>query len=168
MGVPEIIAGVGLLVSAASTGYSIYSSDKAAEEAEDIADANARREAMEAEEMAQRAEKDAAREEALARARAAASGVEGESQDLYLKDLTQTNRRDIDWIRSSGASQAALTRREGRTAASTVRREGVAAGIAGLGQAANAAGSWYSARPASAPQKTSYQATNPTWYGHRW
>lgn len=170
MAAGEIIAGIGLLISAASAGYSIYSSEQAAKEAEDIADANARREAMEAEEMAQRQEKEAAREESLARARAAASGVGGESQDIYLEELSRTNQREIDWIRQSGRSRAAITRQSGASAASQARREGVSAGLAGLGQAASYGSDWYSAasRSSSSPQRTSYQSNNPTYYGHRW
>ena len=167
MGVPEVIAGVGLLISAASAGYSIYSSEKAAKEAEDIADANAAREAAEAEEMAQRAEKEAAREESLARAKAFASGVGGESTDLYLKDLTTTNRREIDWIRKSGASKADITRSEGSAQASALRREGVAAGIDFAGQAGSAAANWYSA-PSTKKVKSfdasyDHKALNGSW-----
>lgn len=144
MGAELIIAGIGVAVSAASAGYSIYQSKQAAEEAEDIADANAKREKMEAEEMAQRAEKDAAREESLARARAFASGVGGESQEMYLDDLYASNRREIDWIRRSGSSRADLIKKEGRVAGKQHRREAVASGIAGFGKATSAAGDWHS------------------------
>lgn len=144
MGAELIIAGVGLAISAVSAGYSIYQSEQAAQEAEDIADANARREAMEAEEMAQRAEKDAAREESLARARAFASGVGGESQEIYLDDLHASNKREIDWIRRSGASRADLTRKEGRVSASQHRRKGTAAAIGGFGSMVGQAADWHS------------------------
>ena len=143
MGVPEAIAIGGLILSAVGTGYGIYSSEQAAKEAEGIAEDNARREAMEAEEMAQRAEKEAAREESLSRARAAASGVGGESTDLYQEDLAKTNQREIDWIRRSGASRADITRREGQQTASSYRSAGISQGIKGIGSVAAGTMDWY-------------------------
>lgn len=130
------LAVAGMVISLASGLYQYKSAQDAADAQEDIADQNAKREQREAEEMASRAESEAAREQSLARARAAASGVGGESTDLYISDLTRRRNREIDWMRESGKSRAKITRREGRHEARATRAQGVGAMFSALGGAA--------------------------------
>lgn len=106
-----------LVLSAASAGYSIYSSEQAAKEAERMGNKNATSIEAETEEAARRAAKDAERSEARARAAAATLGLEGESVDLYLKDLANTNKEQIDWLKKSGQSRADIAREGGQAAA---------------------------------------------------
>ena len=128
------LAVAGMVISLASGVFQFASAQKAANEQEDIADQNAKREKEEAEELAQRAEDTAAREESLARARAAASGVGGKSTNLYISDLTKRNQREIDWMRKSGKSKAKITQREGRAAASATRSQGAGSLFSSIGK----------------------------------
>lgn len=106
-----------LVLSAASAGYSIYNSERAAKEAERMGEKNARAIEAETEEAARRAAKDAKRSEARARAAAATLGLGGESVDLYLKDLANTNKEQVDWMKKSGKSRADIAREGGQAAA---------------------------------------------------
>ena len=154
-----LIALGGLVLSAAGTAYGVYSSEKQAAEAEDIAEDNARRQSAEAEEMAQRAENEAAREESLSRARAAASGATGESMDLYQEDLAKTNQREIDWIRRSGASRADAIKQEGYAQASGYRSAGIEQGIRGAGNVAAGALDWYNTYSPTWKKQPSFDAS---------
>ena len=110
--IPAIVAIVGLAASA----YSAYQQADAADEAKEIAEMNADRERAESAEEARRAQKQADRTNSLARARAAASGIAGESSDMYLAALEDEQQREVDWIRTSGSSRAKIIEKEGRRA----------------------------------------------------
>ena len=133
---PAIVA----VVSAAATVYSVVQQKQAADEARDIANRNAARQAAEAEETARRKEKEAKRVEGMARARAFASGVGGESQAGYLEELRLTHEEEIDWIRRAGASGAAITQAEGRRA----QRIGYAGAVSDIGKGVSQQYQWWS------------------------
>lgn len=122
------------------TGYSIYSNIQAANEAEDIAEANADRIAAETEEQARRLEKEKARELAMGRARAYASGFTGEgSSQLVLEDLERTRTEEIEWLKRSGASRANIALMEG----STAKKQGYAQAIGQFAQGAQNTYAWF-------------------------
>lgn len=131
--IPVITAVVGV-ISAASTIYSVVQQKEAADEARDIAEQNAARQLAEAEESARRKEKQHARTQSLARARAFASGVGGVSQEMYLEDLMTTHKEEVDWIRKSGQSQAQITLSEGKLAQSTGYAGSIETLGSGIGQ----------------------------------
>ena len=126
---PIIIAVIG----AAMSVYQGVQQSKQADEARDIAEQNAKREQAEAEEMARRKKKEATREESLTRARAEASGVGGKSVEDYLATQHKTNAEEIAWIKKAGASQAAITRSEGKLA----QQRGKTEAMASYGKAAS-------------------------------
>jgi len=115
-----IVMGV---ISAAGTAYGIYSQQEAAQ-AQERAAADADRLAMQNAEFIEmegeraiQLETEAQREtESTARARAAASGVGGESQDLYMTDLERKHTDALDWMRKSTETQAKITRYGGQMA----------------------------------------------------
>ena len=57
-----------------------------------------------------------ARQEALARAKAAASGLSGSSVDLYLNALSKVNDEEMDWLKQVGATKVAKISTEGSLA----------------------------------------------------
>lgn len=139
MPLPAIVAVVMMVVSLATTAYSMHAQAQAADEAEKIAERNANRIEQEAEETARRAGKAASRTESLARARMFASGAIGLSQEEYIEGMAETHQEEIDWIIKSGASQADIVRRQGSLAASQAE----ANIIATAGQGASDAANWY-------------------------
>ena len=134
MALPVIIPVISLILTAASTAYSIYAQEEARSAQNSIADANAERIRIEAEESAMRAEKEADRTNAMARARAAASGVGGKSSDLYLWDLQRTQQREIDWIRFAGMSNANITKMGGSYVNKKAQAEQVSTMFSGIGR----------------------------------
>ena len=134
------MAEVALIATVAATAFSAYQQYEGAKDAEQLAKEQADRQKAEAEEMARRAEKDASRQESLARARAAASGIgAGGSTALYMSELEKTQREEIDWIRRAGASQARLTRKEGRWA----YRRGMAGAVSTAASGVTGGYDWY-------------------------
>lgn len=130
---------VALVVTILGTAYSVVKQEQAADEAEDIAQANARREQLEAEEEAQRLADRTARESSLIKAIAAASGAEGGSKEAYLREFEDQRSREINWIRKSGASRASITRAEGGVAKTTAYAQMGSTLIQGSSQALQ----WY-------------------------
>ena len=122
----EVVAVVGLVASAISA----FVQWDAADDADEIAKKNAERERAEAEEQARRAKKSADRTNSLARARAAASGIKGQSSDMYLAELEDEQNREIDWILSSGESRADIIEDEGERA-QKIGRAGAFSTLAG-------------------------------------
>ena len=131
-----IIMAISAAVAAGTAVYSASEQSKAADEAKKLANKNAAAAEAEAEEAARRARKDADRVEATARARAAGSGVEGETTDLYLKELETVNAEQIAWIKKSGASHADIARTQGKHA----YRQGMAGAWGSMGTAAGHVG----------------------------
>lgn len=109
------------LATMASNAYSAYTMRKTAKaneeagvEAQRIAEQNAANIEAETAETMRRQESANAQMESRAFALAAASGgsVEG-STGRYLESMSEENTAQLDWMRTAGASQAAITRREG-------------------------------------------------------
>lgn len=109
----------GLIISAISAGYSIYSQEQAKSEAEDLAEKNAERIEAETAEEARRAARNAAVTEARAKAALSGLNLGGQSTDLYLKQLHSTNQEQISWIKTSGAMNADVARAQGDVASAT-------------------------------------------------
>jgi len=129
-------------ISAAGTAYSIYSgmeakdaADRQAAEQERLARENAAAIEAETAENARRLSMQQAEREGMAMAKAAASGVKtsGSTGD-YLSDMSTEHKRELDWLKKSGASQAGIAKQSGYTQAQGTRNAGQQAlnqGIAG-------------------------------------
>jgi hypothetical protein len=136
---PAIYA-ISAMLSTAMAVKGAIDQKKAADEAKDLANKNAKYAKMEAEEMARRAEANANRMESKAKAQLAAKGGEGGSGSIYLSELAKVNTDEIAWIRKAGASRASIEKQSGKV--------GYYQGIAGMwsslgsavGSAAGAAG----------------------------
>ena len=114
---PTIMA-VSAIVGAAATGYGAYQQFQAADEARDIADKNAKLARMEAEERAKRLEMEQERTRGRARAAAAASGVDVEGTPLlYLEEMEEIQREELDWLRAAGYHRAEVEEQKGEFAA---------------------------------------------------
>ncbi len=129
-----------IIGAVASIGGAIMqkkAADKAARRQEQLAREAARNKAMEAEEMARRAKLENAAEESRVRARAAASGLTGAgSIGDYLMTQQEENKRQLDWIRTAGRSEADYIRQSGYYQADATRAQGTAALFSGASQAA--------------------------------
>ncbi len=129
-----VAAWAAVAIAAAGTAYTVYSSEAAAAEQKKIAKANAERILRENEEGLRRLKKQQEANMAEARARAAASGVTTEgTQKTYLEEMRDAFKSEVDWLRSSGASQAAITQREGFLQADITRSRGLSTGISQAG-----------------------------------
>ena len=116
---------------------------KGAVDAKKAGKENAARAKAEAEEQARRTRIEQQKTEALARARAAASGSQGGSVDAYLAGLQDEHQKGLQWISKAGGMQASAAKTAGKNAASA--QWGNAAGY--LGTAATTAASqksWWS------------------------
>lgn len=124
-----VLAVAAVVVAAAGTAYTVYSTEQAAAEQKKIARANAERIKRENEESLRRLKKQQEANMAEARARAAASGVTTEgTQKTYLDEMKDAFQSEVDWLRSSGASQAQITQSEGFLQADITRTKGISAG----------------------------------------
>jgi len=121
---PAIMA-VSAVLGAATAGYSAYEQHQAAGEAEDIAKKNAQLAQQQADEEARRVAKTQARELALAKAKAAASGVDitSGSLDAYLADLEDWQKDELDWIRKTGKLRVSATLDQGKLASQTAKTQ---------------------------------------------
>lgn len=129
-----VAAYIAVAVTAASAAYSAYSANEAAIEQKRIANANAERIRRENEEALKRLKKQQAANLAEARARAAASGVTTEgTQKTYLEEMKDAFKNEVDWLRSSGASQAVIAQQEGYLRADITRTQGISQGLSKVG-----------------------------------
>lgn len=104
-------------VAAVFTVVQGISSIQAGRQAKRTAKANAELARLETEEEIRRTRKMQQREEALARAKAAASGVsEGGSMSSYIKEMEQENSRQLEWMRKAGRSRSSVIKEEGDAA----------------------------------------------------
>lgn len=148
---PIIIGIAGLLLS----GYSIYQSKEAADEARDRAEAQAAREEEQAEMIAQKERANLEREMALNRARTAASGVKAEgTPEIYMQEYKEERLDDIAWIRRSGAAAAEIARLTGQSA----RRVGYARTASTAAQSMFRAYDWFSTYMPSSSDSPSYSS----------
>jgi hypothetical protein len=107
----------------ALAGYQVYSGERAADEQEDLARANAERQRMESDEAVRRLSARQEASESQAKAIAAASGVKvtGSVTD-YLDVMQKTNKDEVSWLRKSGLSAESIMAREGQLQADMTRR----------------------------------------------
>ena len=96
--------------------------ESAAESSRALADANARRIELEAEEETRRLKKEQARRESTVRAYAAASGVTLSSGSVgtYLEEMETEHRQQRDWLASSARDRADIARFEGELGAQEI------------------------------------------------
>lgn len=124
-----VLAVAAVVVAAAGTAYTVYSTEKAAAEQKKLARANAERIKRENEESLRRLKKQQEANMAEARARAAASGMTTEgTQKTYLDEMKDAFKSEVDWLRSSGASQALIQQSEGFLQADITRTRGISSG----------------------------------------
>lgn len=139
-----VLAVAAVVIAAAGTAYTVYSTERAAAEQKKLAAANAARIKAENEEALRRLKKQQEVTMAEARARAAASGVTTEgTQKTYLDEMAEAFKSETDWLRASGASQAFITQREGTLRAQTTSAQGISAGFQGASSALSAGASYY-------------------------
>ena len=114
---------IAAFVSAAGSMYTASETASAQREAAGeqrrMTQLNATAQEAETAEQARRMSGEMAQQEATARARAAASGasIEGTSLSGYLGEIESENLAQLDWLRRSGSSTAALTLAEGESRA---------------------------------------------------
>ena len=131
-----------MAVAAIGSGVMAY---EANEQGKDIAEENKRLQALETQEEARRLEREQSKTEALARAKAAATGAGGESLDLYLEDMETQHNKELNWLKFSGASRNKIMGQEAEMAytagwGNVIGSAGSAAGY--LGEGAEA-GEWF-------------------------
>lgn len=112
--VGSILSFVGGMQQASQQKKAAAQQAAAAEESRRIGDRNAARIEAETKEKARRESLAAKERQGLTRARQAASGgAASGSNVVYLDEMIETDEKNIDWLRKSGASQADIARREG-------------------------------------------------------
>ena len=119
---PAIMA-ISAVIGAATAGYTAYQQKVAAEDAERIAKKNAELAEQEAEEQARRVEKQQARELSLAKAKAAASGVDITSGSVadYLLEMEDWQKEELDWIRRTGRTSGQSYLDQGKIASQSAK-----------------------------------------------
>ena len=111
--------GVGIAIGVAGlamSGYQIYQSKEAADEAKEISDRNQKAIEAEAAEQERRERFNLGREQSLIRARIAASGIRGKTPEAYYLDYTKRRESEIKWMRSSAEMRSDIAGREGSRA----------------------------------------------------
>ena len=136
---PAIMA-ITAVIGAGTAAYSAKQQFDAADDAEKIAKKNAELSELETEEEARRLERSQERVSDLAKAKAAASGVGGETVDLYLADIEDTQAEELNWLKRTGARRADILRDEGEIAKS----QGRAGAFGSIGEGFSYAPSIYS------------------------
>jgi hypothetical protein len=121
----------GLLMSGVSTVLSYSASEKAAERAEKMGDANALLAQQETAEQMRRMNEEFEEQESRTKALMAATGASGESFDTYLDRMRKTFKSELDWTRRSGQQRAAIAKEGGQLQAQQYS-SGKWSGFAGL------------------------------------
>lgn len=147
----QTVMAVAAVASLALAGYSTVQQKKAADEAKELAAKNALYAKLEAEEEARRLEEETIRQSSLIQAIQGASGAEGETQDVYLKEFESQRAKEIDWIRKSGVSRAGIATAQGAYAYAAGTGQASSTLAQGLGQSA----SWYMRWSNYSPKSTS-------------
>lgn len=113
------IAGVaGSYMSYKSQSEAAAAQEDAARESQRLAELNAINEERETARQAENLRLAQSKEEAENRARLAASGISYDQQGSYglsLKEQEKINREQLGWLKQSGANQADILRRQGKT-----------------------------------------------------
>lgn len=99
-----------------TSGMQAYTAYEAGKEAKEASKRAAAMEREATEEAVRVAREENRRAEAMARARAAASGLSGVTSELYIDALVQSGREDIDWLKKVGVSQYEARLEEGQSA----------------------------------------------------
>ncbi len=113
-----VITAISAIATAGAAVYSGFRQLDAGDDAREISEREAELARAETEEEARRLEKAQERQESLAKARAAASGVRSDtgSVALFLKELGDENTRQLDWLRRTGLRRAKLIEEGGEFA----------------------------------------------------
>lgn len=133
---PIIIGIAGLALS----GYQVYESAQAADEAKEIGKKNQERIEAEAEAEARRERFNLEREKSTIRARIAASGIAGATPELYYEDYIKQREDEITWLRTSAKSRGEIAKEEGQRAA----RIGYAGAAGNLATSSYQSYDWFS------------------------
>lgn len=107
---------IGAIAGLAGSAASALQQAKAGKQAKKIAAQNAAMEAAQTREEEKRMRAEQARQQSLARARASASGVGGQSTNIYMDALAKAGEEEIDWLKKVGASKYDKALTEGRIA----------------------------------------------------
>lgn len=133
--VPVIQIGAAIIGAAAAA--------KGAIDAKKAGKENAARVKAESEEQVRRTRIEQQKTEALARARAAASGAQGGSVDVYMAGLQSEHQKELQWLGKSASMNASSAIQQGNTGFASGL--GTAAGYAGTALSTAAAQkSWWS------------------------
>lgn len=128
-----VIKGVGSIKQSKAT-------KKAGKEQEKLDNENIKLQKLELEETIRRTEIMNRQTEGLARTQIGASGFGGGSSlDRYMKTIEQTHKTDVDWMKTSGASQTQIAEREASARARNTRAQASAGLISGIGSAVSGA-----------------------------
>lgn len=131
-----VVMAIAAVASAAMSYQSYRQQKKAAKSAEEIGRQNAAMKEAETREAATRLKENQRRVLAEGRAGAAASGIAGGTNDIYLNDLANTQGRELAWMEKAGMSQANIMRQE----AALTRQQGEAAATGHLSSAVGSLG----------------------------
>ena len=126
------VMAISAIIGAATAGYTAYEQKVAADDAERIAKKNAELAEQETEEQARRLEKQQSRERSLAKAKAAASGVDitSGSTASYLAELEDWQKDELSWLVKTGKYAGQQYKDQGRLA----KQQGYAQAWGSLGQ----------------------------------
>lgn len=116
---------------------------KGAVDAKKAGKENAARIKAETEEQARRTRIEQQKTEALARARAAASGAQGGSVDVFLAGMQDQHAKELQWLGKSGSMNASAAKQQGKTGFAS----GIGTAVEYAGSAASTAAaqkSWWS------------------------
>lgn len=146
---------ISVAAAAASAAYSSYESHEAkkdareaAKEALALSELNASAAEQENQEAMRREERQQESDESLARAKAAASGVDIDDGSVggYLQDMKAENELQLDWMKRSGLMNVDIIRRggmaaynQGKATAKAHQRRALGSIIEGVGDVASGA-----------------------------
>ena len=114
---------ISAIVGAGTAVYSAKQQHDAAGDAEDLAKQNAKAAEAQTAEEARRLETTQQRDQSLARARAAASGVNPGSgtTSLFLEEMESTQESELEWLKRSGYYTSKALKDEGKMASAAAK-----------------------------------------------
>ena len=119
---------INILTGGLSAEEQLDAASKASQIGRDNADIEARQTAEEKRRMT----KEHRYTQGLARARAAASGVSGDSMDFYMESLIMSEQEEVDWLEEVGLSKYNKALQEGELASDIARSGAYSSGISAL------------------------------------
>lgn len=133
-------------IAAGAAAQQYRAGQKAAKSAKSIAAQNADRAKMESAEAARRLKGQQEANMSEARARAAASGIQGGgSQGQFLDTMESGYKKELDWLKKSGASAEAIELRKGELAAGSASSSAMAGAIGSISSGTQSTFQWYQA-----------------------